>query len=480
MYPLFSSCKRGSWKQWALLVVSAIVVIISIRVYFLDVNLPHNHYVCDSVDIVINAICINAYGTDEWAVPYPLVGFRSFGEYKSPLYIYLLALVFKIAPPGVFSARIFSMLLGLAGIALLVLHARKLMDLKPYYTYCASFFGLMVLSSWILVPHRMPVEVTLAVLIITAMFIITYHFFIAPNSLIYGVLLGGVTGLMPYLYSASKPFYAVQLPLVAFCLFTDKGIKGLSWKNARALYLAIGVALLMGLPVFIDLCTSKHFLARYNAVREGNILHILTNYFLNANPVFWFLKGDANFRHHTGFLGMLNPVFAFFLTLGIGAALKRIFTSQQRPYYLYILLYLLMSFVPVAMSRADDLPHAMRTLICVTPLLLLCFVGGDALYKWCVTKKTIRTFYVLSLLSIFLGAGFAAKNVSHYLKAAKEPAEMANTYDMPKPDAYWRQDERIVPYWDRSFDTRSYRYYRMTEKQEYCFCLPPPGYKPFD
>ena len=65
----------------------------------------------DEASVGYNAWTIAHHGVDEHGVHWPLF-FEAFGEYKNPLYIYLLAGVFKLAGPGVLTERRLSALLG--------------------------------------------------------------------------------------------------------------------------------------------------------------------------------------------------------------------------------------------------------------------------------------------------------------------------------------------------------------------------------
>jgi 4-amino-4-deoxy-L-arabinose transferase-like glycosyltransferase len=57
-------------------------------------TLPSGFFV-DESSIAWNAHLIEQSGRDEHGVPWPLY-FKAFGEYKNPLYIYLLALLYKV------------------------------------------------------------------------------------------------------------------------------------------------------------------------------------------------------------------------------------------------------------------------------------------------------------------------------------------------------------------------------------------------
>src|ERR1043165_10125530 len=65
----------------------------------------------DECSIGFNALQIARHGVDEHGVAFPLF-FEAFGEYKNPVYIYLLAAVFEATGPSNLVARRLSALLG--------------------------------------------------------------------------------------------------------------------------------------------------------------------------------------------------------------------------------------------------------------------------------------------------------------------------------------------------------------------------------
>src|ERR687894_1414245 len=78
-------------------------------------SVPHNPpgFFADESSIAYNAHLIARNGADEHGVNWPLY-FRAFGEYKSPVYIYLLAALYKITGPSIAVARGLSAVLGVA------------------------------------------------------------------------------------------------------------------------------------------------------------------------------------------------------------------------------------------------------------------------------------------------------------------------------------------------------------------------------
>src|SRR5207248_461145 len=97
----------------------------------------------DESSVAFNAYQIARTGHDEFGVAWPLF-FRAFGEYKNPVYIYLLAAVFRLTGPGIIAARSLSALLGAAAALLLGHLAEKVAGRK--------FVGILVAVSALLTP----------------------------------------------------------------------------------------------------------------------------------------------------------------------------------------------------------------------------------------------------------------------------------------------------------------------------------------
>ena len=81
--------------------------------YFVPVPYDPPGFYIDESSIAYNAHLIAQTGHDEHGDPWPLY-FRAFGDYKNPVYVYLLAAVFRIKGTSISAARHLSATLGLA------------------------------------------------------------------------------------------------------------------------------------------------------------------------------------------------------------------------------------------------------------------------------------------------------------------------------------------------------------------------------
>lgn len=102
--------------------IALIVVLVTLAGYLAKQRTNPPGFYIDESSIAYNALTIAQSGRDEWGVRWPLY-FRAFGEYKNPVYIYLLAGVFRVVHPSNLVARRFSALLGYAAAALIGLLA---------------------------------------------------------------------------------------------------------------------------------------------------------------------------------------------------------------------------------------------------------------------------------------------------------------------------------------------------------------------
>ena len=134
----------------ALLLFSAVVQFAALRT-----NPPG--FFLDESSIAYNAHTIAQTGRDEHGEEWPLF-FRAFGEFKNPVYIYLLAGVFRLTGPGIVSARVLSATLGLLTIALLGLLAFRITQSRG----TALLVALLVLfTPWTFELSRLVLEVAL-------------------------------------------------------------------------------------------------------------------------------------------------------------------------------------------------------------------------------------------------------------------------------------------------------------------------------
>lgn len=446
------------------LVWACLWVTVGLYGYFLNAKNTPPGYFLDTLSIVMNAVCINEFGADEFGEPYPIVGFRSVGDYKPPLFIYLVAIAGKFVSPSLYVARIAGMICGLLGVAVSVLICQRLVSKQAFNVFGGPLFALALLSSWVMVPHRLGQDVTVAIPIIALLIAATLSLLNDAASEWRGLLLGIVCGILPYAHSLTKFLYLTAIPLAVITLWVSRGFKVFRWAQVKGLFWAIIVSALMAIPLFFDLLTNQDALARYSAVGEPNILKVGFNYLRHVNPLFWFVEGDKNLRHHTGYHGMLYVAFLPLLLTGLIAAINAAWNKKSSD-HIYVLLFFVISFIPASMTR-EGLPHALRTLTAVPPMIILSFWGAEWLYEHSI--KRLHIWACLSLFIVWLGWGCfeAIDNLRYY---QQHPCDACWTY-FDRPEPQWRSNSRSVPCDDRSIETLNYRYFRLVEIGDTCYC----------
>ena len=152
--------KNLSAKQFGLICVILTIFAFCIQFYALRTNPPG--FFLDESSIAYNAYKIATTGTDEHGESWPLF-FRAFGEYKNPVYIYLLAGVYRLSGPGVFNTRALSAFAGLATALLLGLLAFRITTNR----YAALLFGTCaLLTPWLFELSRLVLEVAIYPLVV--------------------------------------------------------------------------------------------------------------------------------------------------------------------------------------------------------------------------------------------------------------------------------------------------------------------------
>ena len=103
-------------RRRTLLLLGGIVV--ALAFYLASIFTTRSAFFIDEASIAYNAFKIARTGADEYGARWPLY-FRAFGEFKNPVYIYLLAALYKVFGPGEMLARLLSAVLGFVAAVLL-------------------------------------------------------------------------------------------------------------------------------------------------------------------------------------------------------------------------------------------------------------------------------------------------------------------------------------------------------------------------
>lgn len=257
------------------------MIVLSAVVQFASLRTNPPGFFLDESSIAYNAHTISTSGRDEHGEAWPLF-FRAFGEFKNPVYIYLLAGVFRLTGPGILSARILSATLGLLTVLLLGLLAIRITQSNS----TALLFSLLVLlTPWTFELSRLVLEVAIYPFALALFLLAVWN---AAGKERWSATeictLAGTLALLTYSYSIGRLF----APLLAFGLIVFVNRRRLL--SVLLTWIAFAVALI---PLLI-------FHARHPGALTGRF-----QYLSYIKPETTSVQIAREFTRH--FLANLNP-----------------------------------------------------------------------------------------------------------------------------------------------------------------------------
>jgi 4-amino-4-deoxy-L-arabinose transferase-like glycosyltransferase len=356
--------------------IEALLLAISLLVvaaYFAGIPKNPPGFFIDEASIAYNAHTISREGRDEHGQTFPLY-FRAFGEYKSPVYIYLLAALFRFTGPSVFVARMLSAVVGLIAALLLGLLAARITQRR--------WAGLLVfvvalLTPWMFEISRLVFEVSIFPALLSGFLLLLYKASRREEwSWRIAVGLGVLLGLMTYTYAIGR----VLAPLFALGLaffFTRR-----RWRGVVLTWVVFGV-MLLPLTVF----TVRHPGAlgerfKYvSYVKPGDsrteiVFRFIKNYARDFSPSSWLIAGDPEPRHHLPGMGSLLAGVVILGVLGLVLVLLR---YRREAWWRFVLYGLAVSAIPASLTL--DHFHTLRLMGLPVFLLVLATPAIEFLYR---------------------------------------------------------------------------------------------------
>lgn len=384
-------------------------------------DVPRGLYV-DESSIGLNAAAIAETGRDEHEVRFP-VYFRAFGEYKNPVYIYVSALVFKLAGVSVQTLRLTSVLFFLALLGGVYCLARKLFPDSPAVAlWAVAAAGFL---PWFFTMSRIAVEVISqpAVLVWALCLVWTVYESERPR-LALAFLLGLTAGVSLYTYSTARLLTPAFLLLLLMAYAPPR-----YWR--RHLLVLAGAALASVPYVLFAIENPGALVKRFHSItyvfREGlslreKIATFFDNYWLYWSPRFLLLDGEPNRRYSTGGAGELYfVVFALAIAGLVWAARRR--TRGNWRFLGFLALNLLAA--PVAASLTTG-RSALRSNLLGLYLLVFSFYGFALLLRIWEPRKRKAALAAVAL-ALALESGLYLR---HYFGAYVPISVWAfNSYD---------------------------------------------------
>jgi 4-amino-4-deoxy-L-arabinose transferase-like glycosyltransferase len=458
-----------------------------LRFPFLDIFPPS--MIQDEVGIGYSAISIAETGMDEWGIKFPLV-FKSFGDYKAPVFIYTTALLYKIIGWHEVLPRITSAIAGLFIVLIGGLWTKKLFKSEELGLISAL---LLAINPWTIHLSRMALESNLGL----AFFMAGLLFMSYASKSFSKIILSAL-----FFSLSTYTFHSFRYIIVLFLLSTIFLTVVLNSRNLKKqatflknTFLILLISTLLSIPGFLSkgatsrldqtlLFTSEKHIKLYehyennchNTLIQINpkltfICRLQYNKFSrliliggdslvkHLSPGFYFFSGDNEpLRNPTGsgqFFVALFPVWM----IGVLILLK------EYKKHLAVIAGYLVALLP---STVSGDPHATRLSVLIPFFLFTIVLGYKFLRKYFKKFKYFVPLFILILLASaslhvvrYATDTFATHEITAtYLSYAKKIARISHDYveqgytvyadhDLyPEPHiyyAYWNQiDPKIT------------------------------------
>lgn len=391
-------------KKHYLILILILVLGLLLRTINLS-NTP-NGLTWDEAALGYNAYSIFKTGRDEHGTLLPII-FKSFGDYKPGLYVYLTVPFVAIFGLSEASVRLPSALMGTFLIYVIYLLTNKIYTKNKNIGLFSAF--VMAVMPWAVHFSRGAWEVNVFVSIL-ALAILYYLKFIKGESSIFPALV--LASLTLILYQAAK-LLTPLLFLVTFFIYyrqsTSRLITFFKSKQKKYLifFLIFGIWLIYT-TLFSNAGNRLATLSIFgykpelaNTYYDNQVLLkfklIMSRYFYHFSPEVLFYEGARIVeRAHIPGTGLLNPIELLPILFGLYFISKKF--SKKSRYLLFSLLIL--SPIPASLTLAEYSP--LRALFMIVPLSI---ISGCGLYfLWSQKKKiffTIIAFYLLFGVYVF-------------------------------------------------------------------------------
>jgi len=436
-------------------VILIFILAFILRFWQLGTNPPSLDW--DEAALGYNAYSILQTGKDEYGAFLPL-SFRSFGDYKPPLYTYLAIIPIKLFGLNEFSVRFISALFGTLTTVVVYFLVKKLFPHKSFILYLLSFLFISI-SPWHIQFSRVAFEANLALFFF--IFAI-YLCFIALEKGKFFIPAAVSFALSMYAYHSPR----LLVPLIIFCFVViyRKNIK----TQIIPAVISFVLFIILVLPIFIDLSSATS--ARLNSVtlfnpnerlgesinemtvdaqkgdKIGQLTHnrrivyakeVIGGYLDHFSFDFLFLNGDPPGRHHAAGMGMLYLWDLPFIIIGLFYLL-----GHRDKNVLFLFSWFLIA--PIASSITTGTPHAVRAIFYIPVYQIFSAIGFTVFICFLKSKniifsKTIIAFsafllifnfyYYLNLYYIVTPVEFSQWWQYGYKQVVSKVSKLENKYD---------------------------------------------------
>jgi 4-amino-4-deoxy-L-arabinose transferase-like glycosyltransferase len=376
-----------------------------------------------------NAYSLLKTGRDEYGYFMPL-SFRSFDDYKPPLYTYLVVPSVAVFGVNSLAVRFPSAVLGVLAVLFTYLMVLELFKNRSIALLSAFFLGV---SPWHLQFSRVAFETNSAIfwsVLATWAFLKGVHSIKKTKFTLFMCLSSMAFGANLFMYHNSRVFVPI-FAIVLIFLFRTVLLKNIKHLVIPALIAAIFVITLIpilfsasgqtrykGTTIFaIDIPVIKNtqLLETYqkaNLGKLGSVFHnshfvyvpvVIENYLSHLRPEYLFFTADMD-RHHAPLIGLLYLWDLPFILAGFYFLAKKSYPKSSK-----IIVAWWFIAAPIAASVTWGVPHSLRSEIYLPTFQIFIALGVYNLYRIPKHRKAFVT-----IIAILFVANFAFYLLQYY------------------------------------------------------------------
>lgn len=378
-----------------ILILLAVIIGVGALLRFHNLSIVPPGLYTDEVSIGLNAKDILLHGKDQYGVFHPLF-FRAFGEYKMPVYIYLVSGAMSIFGSNEFAVRFPSALFGTLTILAVFLLTRELFLTFDKKIRSANISGLLAslllaTSSWHLQFSRGGFEASVA-LFFYVVAIVGFLYFLDTKQGFFLLSSSIFLLITSYTYDG----YRLLVPLT--------GLLGFAYlfrttKNKRSLWVSFLLLIICSLPLFFFTVSNgglmrfsqttafSHAFPQWDKQLVADLVIFLKNYLSYFSFTYLFRFGDQINRHQVIGFGLLYLWQLPYIIVGFYAVLTRKHAVAK-----WLLMFLLFAGA-ITPALTIPSPHSLRFLVGVIPFIVLTVFG----IVYVIKKKTIAVKIFIAL-----------------------------------------------------------------------------------
>lgn len=394
-------------KKFILIIIISLATFL--RFYDLGNNPPSLYW--DEASIGYNAYSILKTGADEYGNFMPL-SFRSFDDYKPPLYVYLTVPSIALFGLNEFAIRFPSALFGVLTVFITYFLVREFFQNKNInLKYRKVIIDVPLLSAFLLAisPWHLQFSRPAFEANVGLFFILTglLFFFKGLKKEKYFVISAVMFVFSLYIYHSFR-LITPLLVIISSMLFFSKEVRG-----RFSIYVFYIILFLSLIPIELSLLAKSGAGSRLSQVTIFNVPNLLHKsigfieydfsrgdlvgslfhnrrliYFFEAikgyidhfNLNFLFITGDTSKHHHVTGMGTLYLFELPAILVGAYQSLKNI---DRR----ILLLFIMLIIAPLPSAVTTGTPHAVRAIFMLFPLHVFSAFGLIYILKWILTIK---------------------------------------------------------------------------------------------